>query len=46
MDGFNAVHKRYLSTCLRIISTTEVDKIDSKRMRVDDMNEKREVSFA
>ena len=44
--GFNAVHKRYLATCLRIISTPEVDNIDSKRMHVDSMNEKGEVIFA
>ena len=41
----NAVKKQYLSTCLRICSTPEVDKIDSKRMRVDAMNDKGEVSF-
>ena len=44
--GFNAVQKQYLDTCLRMIITTEVDKIDSKRMRVDAMNEKGEASFA
>ena len=33
-DGFNAVQKRYLATCLRMRSTPEKDNIDSKRMRV------------
>ena len=46
VDGFNAVQKRYLATCLRMRSTPEVDKIDSKRMRVDAMTKKGEVSFA
>ena len=46
MDGFNAVQKRYLATCLRIRSTLEKDKIDNKRMRVDAMTKKVEVSFA
>ena len=46
MDGFNAVQKRYLATCLRICSTPEKEKIDSKRMRVEAMTEKGEVSFA
>ena len=46
MDGFNAVQKRYLATCLRILSTPEKHKIDSKRMCVEDMTEKGEVSFA
>ena len=45
MDGFNAVQKRYLATCLRMRSTLEVDNIDSKRMCVDAMTEKGEVSF-
>ena len=40
VDGFNAVQKQYLATCLRIRSTTKVDEIDIKRMRVDAMNEK------
>ena len=44
MDGFNADQKRYLSTCLIMCSTPEVDKIDSKLMRVDAMTEKGEVS--
>ena len=46
VDGFNAVQKQYLATCLRIRSTPEKDKIDSKRMRVEAMTEKGEVSFA
>ena len=46
VDGFNAVQKRYLATCLRMSSTPEKDKIDSKRMRVEAMTEKGEVSFA
>ena len=40
VDGFNDVQKRYLATCLRMRSTTEKDKIDSKRMRVEAMTEK------
>ena len=35
--GFNAAQKKYLATCLRICSTHEVDKIDSKQMHVDAM---------
>ena len=46
VDGFNAVQKRYLATYLIMRSTPEKDKIDSKRMRVDVMTEKGEVSFA
>ena len=46
LDGFNAVQKLYLSTCLRMRSTPEVENIESKRMRVDAMTEKVEVSFA
>ena len=46
VDGFKAVHKRYLATCLRMRSTPEKDKIDSNRMRVEAMTEKGEVSFA
>ena len=46
MDGFNAVQKRYLATCLRMRSTPEKDKIDSKRMSFEAMTEKGEVSFA
>ena len=46
VDGSNAVQKRYLATCLRMRSTPEVDKIDSKRMRFDAMTNKIEVSFA
>ena len=37
VDGFNGVHKIYLSTCLRMRSKPEKDKIDSKCMRVDAM---------
>ena len=46
VDGFNAVQKRYLATCLEMRSTPEKDNIDSKRMRVEAMTEKGEVSFA
>ena len=46
VDGFNDVQKQYLATFLRMCSTPEVEKIDSKRMRVDAMTEKGEVSFA
>ena len=42
VDGFNAVHKLYLVTCLRMCNTPEKDKIDSKRMRVEAMTEKGE----
>ena len=35
VDGFNAVQKQYLATCLRMCSTPEKDKIDSKRMCVE-----------
>ena len=45
-DGFNAVHKRYLATFLRMHSTPEKDKIDSKPMRVEDTTEKGELIFA
>ena len=34
VDGFNAVQKQYLDTCLRMRSTPEKDKIYSKCMRV------------
>ena len=37
VDGFNAVQKLYLATCLRMRSTPEKDKIDSKCMRVEAM---------
>ena len=40
VDVFNAVQKRYLATCLRMRSTPEKDKIDSKRMLVEAMTEK------
>ena len=46
VDGFNAVQKQYLATCLRMRSTPEKDKIGSKRMRVEPMTEKGEVSVA
>ena len=46
VNGFNAVQKWYLVTCLRMRSTPEKHKIDSKRMRVEAMTEKGEVSFA
>ena len=46
VDGFNAVHEQYLATCLRIFSTPEVDNTDSKRICVDAMNKKGELSFA
>ena len=46
VDVFNAVQKRYLATCLRMRITSEVDRIDSKRMRVHTMTEKGKVSFA
>ena len=39
-------NKRYLVTCLRIISTPEVDKIYSKSMHVDAITENGEVRFA
>ena len=44
VDGFNAVQKLYFATSLRMLSMPEVDKIDSKLMRVDAMTEKGEVS--
>ena len=40
VDGFNAVQKRYLASCLRMRSTPEKHKIDSKRMCVDAMTKK------
>ena len=46
VDGFIAVQKRYLATCLRMRSTPELDKIDSKHMHVDAMTKKGEVTFA
>ena len=46
MDGFNAVQKQYLATCLRIRSTSEVDKIGSKRMRVDAITNRGKVGFS
>ena len=41
VDGFNAVQKRYLATYLRMRSTPEKDNIDSKRMCVEAMTQKR-----
>ena len=46
VGGFNDVQKRYLATCFRMRSTPEKYKIDSKRVRVEAMIEKGEVSFA
>ena len=46
MDGFNTVQKRYLATCLRMHSAPKVDNIDSKRMCVDSMTNRGEVSFS
>ena len=46
VDGFNAVQKQYLATCLRMRSTPEKHNIDSKRMCVESMIYKGEVSFA
>ena len=46
VDCFNAVHKRYLVTCLRMCRKTEVDNNDSKCTRVDSTTDKGEVSFA
>ena len=46
VDGFNAVQKIYVATCLRMRSTPEKDNIDSKCMRVEAMTDKGEVSFS
>ena len=46
VDGFNAVQKLYLATYFRMCSTPEKYKIDSKRMRIEAMTEKGDVSFA
>ena len=46
VDGFNAVQKRYLATCLRMHSIPEVNNIDSKRMYVDTMTEKEILRFS
>ena len=46
VDGFNSVQKLYLTTCLRMCSTPEKDKIDSKCMPFDAMNERGEVKFS
>ena len=40
VDGFNNFQKQYLATCFRMRSTSEVENIDSKNMRVDAMTEK------
>ena len=45
VDGFNAVQKRYLATCLRMCSTPEVDKVDSNCICIDDMTKMGEVRF-
>ena len=45
VDGFNAVQKRYLATCLSMRSTPEVDNIYSNHMLVDAIIEKGEVSY-
>ena len=46
VDGFNAVQKRYLATCLITRNTPEKDMIDSKRMCVEVMTKKGEISFS
>ena len=46
VDSFNYFQKRYSATCLRMRSTPEVYKIDSKHMRVDAMINKGSVSCA
>ena len=46
VDVINSVQKQYLATCLKMLSTTKVDKIDSKRMRVDAMTTNVKVGFA
>ena len=46
VDGFIAVQKRYLATCLIMHSTPGKDRIYSKRMHVDAITEKGEVIFA
>ena len=46
VDGFNAVQKRYLATCLRMRSTPEKYKNENKRMIVETKTEKGEVSFS
>ena len=46
VDGFNAVQKQYLDNCLRIRSTPERENIYSKRMHVEAMTDKGEVSFS
>ena len=46
VDGFNAVHKLYLATFLRMRSNPELENIDSKPMRVYAMTKKGEVRFS
>ena len=46
MDVFNAVQKQDLDNCVRMRRTTEVDKIDSKRMCVDAMTKNGKVIFS
>ena len=48
VDGFNAVQKRFLTTCLRKTSMPEVHNTvtDSDRMQINSMTEHGEVSFA
>ena len=46
LNGFNSVQKRYLSTCLIMHITPEVDNIGSKHMCVDAMTKKGEVRFS
>ena len=46
VDGFNAVQKQYLATFLRMRSTSEVENIDSKCMRIDTMTDNGELIFS
>ena len=46
LDGFNAIQKQYLATCLRIHSTSLKFFFDSNRIRVDAKTKKGEVSFS
>ena len=46
VDGFNDVQKQYLASYLRMRSTPEKHKIDSKCMCVESMTEEGEVRFA
>ena len=45
VDGFNAVHKQYLATCLKMRSTPEAENIYSKRMRVESIRLLSDVLF-